>query len=234
MSSPKRLDPKETRSRRRILSRNRLIKRHASRGTTPSRYAFEFRVGHQFSTREAVHMAVKNYNIRRASEYRVVESDPYKYVCRCKRYDAGCPWSLRVALRTNLGYWYVFRGSGDVPLIIKPVQSFRVLRVSLRGYGRLVALSGPDLPRPGVLERPLRAISNKKLRNNFFLPRKVNMKEGREKMRQVSGPATLYRTRSYLGLCSPEIAISSRALHARDMVGIRICVLSWALHARDT
>ncbi|MED6138837.1 hypothetical protein PIB30_078215 [Stylosanthes scabra] len=52
----------------------------------------EFRVGHRLSTREAVHMAVKNYNIKRASEYRVVESDPYKYVCRCKRYDAGCPW----------------------------------------------------------------------------------------------------------------------------------------------
>ncbi|MED6152795.1 hypothetical protein PIB30_095392 [Stylosanthes scabra] len=51
----------------------------------------EFRVGHQFSTREAVHMAVKNYNIRRASEYRVIESDPYKYVCRCKRYDAAHP-----------------------------------------------------------------------------------------------------------------------------------------------
>ncbi|MED6157313.1 hypothetical protein PIB30_022135 [Stylosanthes scabra] len=45
----------------------------------------EFRVGHRFSKREAVHLGVKNYNIRRASEYRVVESDPYKYVCRCKR-----------------------------------------------------------------------------------------------------------------------------------------------------
>ncbi|MED6149709.1 hypothetical protein PIB30_065089 [Stylosanthes scabra] len=67
----------------------------------------EFRVGHRFSTREAVHLGVKNYNVRRASEYRVVESDPYKYVCRCKQYDAGCPWSLRVSLRTNLGYWYV-------------------------------------------------------------------------------------------------------------------------------
>ncbi|MED6123812.1 hypothetical protein PIB30_052962 [Stylosanthes scabra] len=36
----------------------------------------EFRVGHRFSIREAVHMGVKNYNIKRASEYRVVESDP--------------------------------------------------------------------------------------------------------------------------------------------------------------
>ncbi|MED6135998.1 hypothetical protein PIB30_051866 [Stylosanthes scabra] len=30
----------------------------------------EFRVGHRFSKREAVHLGVKNYNIRRASEYR--------------------------------------------------------------------------------------------------------------------------------------------------------------------
>ncbi|MED6198339.1 hypothetical protein PIB30_065414 [Stylosanthes scabra] len=29
----------------------------------------EFQIGHRFSTREAVHMAVKNYNIRRAFEY---------------------------------------------------------------------------------------------------------------------------------------------------------------------
>ncbi|MED6176515.1 hypothetical protein PIB30_088972 [Stylosanthes scabra] len=54
----------------------------------------EFRVRHRFSTREAVHMGVNNYNIRRASEYRMVDSDPYKYVCRCKQYNAGYPWSL--------------------------------------------------------------------------------------------------------------------------------------------
>ncbi|MED6108608.1 hypothetical protein PIB30_025736 [Stylosanthes scabra] len=38
---------------------------------------------------------VKNYNIRRASEYRVVESDQYKYVCRCKQGEGGCPWEVR-------------------------------------------------------------------------------------------------------------------------------------------
>ncbi|MED6185813.1 hypothetical protein PIB30_060661 [Stylosanthes scabra] len=65
----------------------------------------EFRVGHCFSTREATQMAVKNYNIRRASECIVVESDPHKYICRYKQYGAGCPWSIRVSLRTNLGYW---------------------------------------------------------------------------------------------------------------------------------
>ncbi|MED6214968.1 hypothetical protein PIB30_108573 [Stylosanthes scabra] len=67
----------------------------------------EFRVGHRFSTRKTVQMAVKNYSIRRAAEYRVVESDPHKYVCRCKLSALRCPWSIRVALRTNLGYWYV-------------------------------------------------------------------------------------------------------------------------------
>ncbi|MED6195097.1 hypothetical protein PIB30_034837 [Stylosanthes scabra] len=41
----------------------------------------EFRVGHRFSCREAVHMAVKNYNIQRAAEYRVKEFDQNKYVC---------------------------------------------------------------------------------------------------------------------------------------------------------
>ncbi|MED6213584.1 hypothetical protein PIB30_094835 [Stylosanthes scabra] len=50
----------------------------------------EFMVGHRFSTRKAMQMAVKNYNNRRAVEYRVVESDPYKYICRCKQYGAGC------------------------------------------------------------------------------------------------------------------------------------------------
>ncbi|MED6203814.1 hypothetical protein PIB30_003105 [Stylosanthes scabra] len=65
----------------------------------------EFRVGHRFSKREAVHLGVKNYNIRQASKYSVVESDPYKYVCRCKRGEAGCPWYIRVSLRINLGYW---------------------------------------------------------------------------------------------------------------------------------
>ncbi|MED6203810.1 hypothetical protein PIB30_003101 [Stylosanthes scabra] len=72
----------------------------------------EFRVGHRFSKREAVHLGVKNYNIRRASKYRVVESDPYKYVCRCKRGEGGCPWYIRVSLRTNLGYWEVRRFGG--------------------------------------------------------------------------------------------------------------------------
>ncbi|MED6123128.1 hypothetical protein PIB30_046387 [Stylosanthes scabra] len=64
----------------------------------------EFRVGHRFNTQEAVHRGVKNYNIMRACEYRVVKSDPYKYVCRCKQYDAGCTWSLRLDNIVGIAY----------------------------------------------------------------------------------------------------------------------------------
>ncbi|MED6215621.1 hypothetical protein PIB30_115624, partial [Stylosanthes scabra] len=35
----------------------------------------EFRVGHRLRNRDAVHLAVKNYSIRRNVEYKVVESD---------------------------------------------------------------------------------------------------------------------------------------------------------------
>ncbi|MED6123897.1 hypothetical protein PIB30_053928 [Stylosanthes scabra] len=48
-----------------------------------------------------------------------------------------------------LGIHIYWEDSDDVPLIINPVQPFRVLRVSLRGCGRLVALSGPRSPASG-------------------------------------------------------------------------------------
>ncbi|MED6205763.1 hypothetical protein PIB30_020732 [Stylosanthes scabra] len=64
----------------------------------------EFQVGHRLRNREAVHMAVKNYSIRRNAKYRFVESDRIKYHCRCKHASYDCSWSIRVALRENLGY----------------------------------------------------------------------------------------------------------------------------------
>ncbi|MED6173489.1 hypothetical protein PIB30_059966, partial [Stylosanthes scabra] len=45
------------------------------------------------------------------------------------------------------------------------------------------------------------------------------MKEGRAEMRQVSGPVGLYRMRSYLRLCSPEIAISGSACSRYGWIG---------------
>ncbi|RYQ90524.1 hypothetical protein Ahy_B09g096584 isoform B [Arachis hypogaea] len=65
----------------------------------------EFQVGHRFRSREAVLQGVKNYSIRRSAKYRVIESDRLKYHVQCRQVDSGCQWSLRVALRQNLGYW---------------------------------------------------------------------------------------------------------------------------------
>ncbi|RYR66740.1 hypothetical protein Ahy_A03g012798 isoform B [Arachis hypogaea] len=57
----------------------------------------EFRVGHRF---------------RRSAEFRVIECDRLKYHVQCRQADSGCKWSLRVALRQNLGYWEVRRFGG--------------------------------------------------------------------------------------------------------------------------
>ncbi|XP_016200088.1 uncharacterized protein LOC107641096 [Arachis ipaensis] len=73
----------------------------------------EFWVGHRFRSREAVLQGVKNYSICRSAEYRVIESDRLKYHVQCHQVDSGCQWSLRVALRQNLGYWEVQRFGGS-------------------------------------------------------------------------------------------------------------------------
>ncbi|RYR51905.1 hypothetical protein Ahy_A06g026855 isoform B [Arachis hypogaea] len=65
----------------------------------------EFRIGHRFKSREAVLQGVKNYSIRRSTEYQVIESDQLKYHVQYREADSGCQWSLRVALRQNFGYW---------------------------------------------------------------------------------------------------------------------------------
>ncbi|RYQ98483.1 hypothetical protein Ahy_B07g086199 [Arachis hypogaea] len=72
--------------------------------TTNTDDGVEFRIGHRFKSKEVVMLGVKNYNIRRSDEYRVVESDREKYQVHYKQSVVGCPWSLRVALRQNVGY----------------------------------------------------------------------------------------------------------------------------------
>ncbi|RYR66733.1 hypothetical protein Ahy_A03g012798 isoform A [Arachis hypogaea] len=72
----------------------------------------EFRVGHRFRSREAVLQGLKNYSICRSAEFRVIECDRLKYHVQCRQADSGCKWSLRVALRQNLGYWEVRRFGG--------------------------------------------------------------------------------------------------------------------------
>ncbi|MED6209290.1 hypothetical protein PIB30_053249 [Stylosanthes scabra] len=50
----------------------------------------EFRVRHRFCSREAVHIGVKNYSIKGAAKYKVLEFDSMKYHCVCKQSANGC------------------------------------------------------------------------------------------------------------------------------------------------
>ncbi|RYR54676.1 hypothetical protein Ahy_A06g029981 isoform A [Arachis hypogaea] len=79
---------------------------------TPSNYALsgemELEVGLKFLNRETAMLAVKNYNIRRGAEYKVVESDQARYVCRCKQFGDQCRWSVRVAKTRAYRFWKVW------------------------------------------------------------------------------------------------------------------------------
>ncbi len=56
----------------------------------------EFTVGMEFSSREAVIKAMKDYTIRRGVDYRVYESEPTTFYAKCTQYGAGCDWLIRV------------------------------------------------------------------------------------------------------------------------------------------
>ncbi|RYR28205.1 hypothetical protein Ahy_B01g052321 [Arachis hypogaea] len=48
----------------------------------------------------------------RSVEYRVIKSNQLKYHVHYRQAATKCPWSLRVSLRQNLGYWEVRRVGG--------------------------------------------------------------------------------------------------------------------------
>ncbi|XP_016172613.1 uncharacterized protein LOC107615005 [Arachis ipaensis] len=55
----------------------------------------EFAVGMEFSSREAVIKAIKEYTIRRSVDYRVYESEPLTFYAKCIQYGSGCDWLIR-------------------------------------------------------------------------------------------------------------------------------------------
>ncbi|MED6134958.1 hypothetical protein PIB30_041843 [Stylosanthes scabra] len=55
----------------------------------------EFHVGQSFHSKEEAVIAVKNYNIRRGVEYKVMESDHVKYMGKSKEFGNGCTWLIR-------------------------------------------------------------------------------------------------------------------------------------------
>ncbi|RYQ88036.1 hypothetical protein Ahy_B09g095478 isoform A [Arachis hypogaea] len=79
----------------------------------------EFAVGMEFSSREAVIKAIKEYTIRRSVDYRVYESEPLTFYAKCIQYGSGCDWLIRVSMISRKYCWVVRR----VKSVIAEVQS---------------------------------------------------------------------------------------------------------------
>ncbi|RYR65252.1 hypothetical protein Ahy_A03g011202 [Arachis hypogaea] len=73
----------------------------------------EFGVGMEFSSREAVIKAVKDYSIRRSVDYRVFESEPLTFYAKCTQYGLGCDWLIRVSLISRRYCWVIRRYNGS-------------------------------------------------------------------------------------------------------------------------
>ncbi|XP_072058082.1 uncharacterized protein [Arachis hypogaea] len=82
----------------------------------PSNYAMsgemELEIGLKFFNREKVMLAVKNYNIRGSAEYKMVESDQSRNICRCKQFGDQCRWMVRVAKTRYSRFWKIKKYHG--------------------------------------------------------------------------------------------------------------------------
>ncbi|RYQ89460.1 hypothetical protein Ahy_B09g096091 isoform H [Arachis hypogaea] len=73
----------------------------------------EFAVGMEFSSRESVIRAMKEYSIRRSVDYRVYESEPLTFYAKCTQYGSGCDWLIRVSMISRKHCWVVRRYNGS-------------------------------------------------------------------------------------------------------------------------
>ncbi|RYR27067.1 hypothetical protein Ahy_B02g061399 [Arachis hypogaea] len=64
----------------------------------------EFAVGMEFSSREAIIRAMKDYTIRRGVDYRVYESEPLTFYAKCTQYGSGCDWLIRSKFNYTISY----------------------------------------------------------------------------------------------------------------------------------
>ncbi|XP_015955797.1 uncharacterized protein LOC107480167 [Arachis duranensis] len=83
----------------------------------------EFQIGQSFQSKDEAVLSVKDYSIRRGVEYRVIESDHLKYHGKCKEFDKGCSWLIRVALRARKGTWEVRRYNGSHTCLATSISS---------------------------------------------------------------------------------------------------------------
>ncbi|RYQ97515.1 hypothetical protein Ahy_B08g093579 [Arachis hypogaea] len=73
----------------------------------------EFTVGMEFSSREVVIKAMKDYTIRRGVNYRVHKSEPTAFYAKCTQYGAGCDWLIRVSKMSRKFCWEIRRYNGS-------------------------------------------------------------------------------------------------------------------------
>ncbi|XP_020967459.1 uncharacterized protein LOC110266788 [Arachis ipaensis] len=73
----------------------------------------EFTVEMEFSSREVVIKAMKDYTIRRGVDYRVHESEPTTFYAKCTQYDVGCDWLMRVSKMSRKYRWEIKRYNGS-------------------------------------------------------------------------------------------------------------------------
>ncbi|XP_072081066.1 uncharacterized protein [Arachis hypogaea] len=73
----------------------------------------EFAVGMEFSSREVIIMAMKDYTIRRGVDYRVYESEPLTFYAKCTQYGSGCNWLISVSMISRKYCWVIRRYNGS-------------------------------------------------------------------------------------------------------------------------
>ncbi|RYQ94600.1 hypothetical protein Ahy_B08g089540 [Arachis hypogaea] len=73
----------------------------------------EFAVRMEFSSREAVIKAMKEYTIRRSVDYRVYESEPLTFYAKCTQYGSRCDWLVRVSMISRKYCWVIRRYNGS-------------------------------------------------------------------------------------------------------------------------
>ncbi|RYR38758.1 hypothetical protein Ahy_A09g043941 [Arachis hypogaea] len=69
----------------------------------------EFAVGVEFSFREAVIKAIKEYTIRRSVDYRVYEFESLTFYAKCTQYGSRCDWLIWVSMISQKYCWIIRR-----------------------------------------------------------------------------------------------------------------------------
>ncbi|MED6152516.1 hypothetical protein PIB30_092836 [Stylosanthes scabra] len=107
MTEPFHLDPDQ--DDRRDEDEEELNSLRISQGGHDDDPTTEFEVGQQFENKEEVLMAIKTYSIRRAVQFKILESDQLKYVVQCSEFGKGCEWNIRVSYSRKQEKWEVRR-----------------------------------------------------------------------------------------------------------------------------